>query len=45
MQMLLGDSNAKIGREEIFIPTIGNESLHKISNKNGVRVVSKFCHI
>jgi hypothetical protein len=37
--MLLGDFNAKIGREEIFKPTIGNESLHEISNDNGVRVV------
>jgi hypothetical protein len=39
MKLLLGDFNAKIGRE-IFKPTIGNESLHKISNDNGVRVVN-----
>jgi exonuclease III len=32
MNILLGDFNAKIGREDIFKPTIGNESLHKISN-------------
>jgi exonuclease III len=26
MQILLGDFNAKVGREDIFKPTIGNES-------------------
>ncbi|PNF35831.1 hypothetical protein B7P43_G09438, partial [Cryptotermes secundus] len=36
----LGDFNAKVGREDIFKPTIGNESLHEISNDNGVRVVN-----
>jgi hypothetical protein len=40
MKILLGDFNAKVGREEIFKPTIGNESLHKISNDNGVRLVN-----
>jgi hypothetical protein len=40
MKILLGDFNAKLGRENIFKPTIGNESLHKISNDNGVRVVN-----
>jgi hypothetical protein len=34
------DFNAKVGREDIFKPTIANESLHKISNDNGVRVVN-----
>jgi hypothetical protein len=34
MKILLGDFNAKVGREDIFKPTIGNESLHKISNDN-----------
>jgi hypothetical protein len=36
MKILLGDFNAKVGREDIFKPTIGNESLHEISNDNGV---------
>jgi hypothetical protein len=36
MKILLGDLNAKVGREVIFKPTIGNESLHEISNENGV---------
>jgi hypothetical protein len=31
---------AKVGREDIFKPTIGNESLHEISNDNGVRLVN-----
>jgi hypothetical protein len=36
MKILLGDFNAKVGREGIFKPTTGNESLHEISNDNGV---------
>jgi hypothetical protein len=36
MKVLLGDFNAKVCREDIFKPTIGNESLHEISNDNGV---------
>jgi hypothetical protein len=40
MTILLGDFNAKVGREDIFKPTIGNESLHEIVNDNGVRVVN-----
>jgi hypothetical protein len=40
MKILLGDFNAKVGREDIFKPTIGNESLHATSNDNEVRVVN-----
>jgi hypothetical protein len=32
MKILLGDFNAKVGRENIFKPAIGNESLHQITN-------------
>jgi exonuclease III len=39
MKILLCDFNAKVGREDIFKPTIGNESSHEISN-NGVMVVN-----
>jgi hypothetical protein len=39
MNILLGDSNAKVGREDIFKPKIGNESIHEISNGNGVGIV------
>jgi hypothetical protein len=40
MKILLGDLNAEVGRENIFKPTIGNESLHQYSNNNGVRIVN-----
>ena len=40
MKILLGDFNAKVGRENIFKPTTGNESLHQDSNDNGVRIVN-----
>jgi hypothetical protein len=40
MKILLGDFNAKVGREDILKPTIGNESLQEISNDNGGRVVN-----
>jgi len=40
MKMLLGEFNAKVGRENIFKPTIGQESLHQDSNDNGVRLVN-----
>jgi hypothetical protein len=31
MKILFGDFTAKVGREDIFKPTIGNESSHEIS--------------
>jgi hypothetical protein len=37
---MLGVFNAKVGREDIFKPTIGNTSLHEISIDNRVRVVN-----
>jgi hypothetical protein len=30
MKILLGDFNAKVGRKDIFTPTIRNESLYEI---------------
>ena len=39
MKILL-DFNAKLGRENIFKPTVGNESLHQDSNDSGVRIVN-----
>ena len=39
-KILLGDFNAKVERENIFKPTIGQESLHHGSTDNGVRLVN-----
>ena len=39
MKILLGDLT-KVGREIIFKPTIGQESLHQDSNDNGIRLVN-----
>jgi len=39
-KILLGDFNAKVGRDNIFKLTTGNESLHQGSNDNGVRIVN-----
>jgi hypothetical protein len=33
MKILLWDFNAKLGRNDIFKPTIWNENLHEISNE------------
>jgi hypothetical protein len=44
MKILLGDLNAKVIREGIFKPTIGNENLHQIRNEDELRVI-KLCHI
>jgi hypothetical protein len=35
MKILL-DFNSRVGREDNFTPTIGNEILYEISNDNGV---------
>jgi endonuclease/exonuclease/phosphatase family metal-dependent hydrolase len=40
MKILLGDFNAKVGREDIFKPIIGDKSLHEANNDNGDRVVN-----
>jgi hypothetical protein len=40
MKILLGDFGAKVGKEDIFKPTVGNESLYKVSNDNGVRILN-----
>ena len=40
VKILLGDFNAKVGRGHIFKPTNGNESLHQVSNVNGVKTVN-----
>jgi len=40
MKMLLEDFSTKLGRENIFKPTFGQESLHQDINDNGVRLVN-----
>lgn len=40
IKIVLGDFNAKIGREPHFKPIIGAQSLHETSNDNGVRCIS-----
>ena len=36
IKILLGDSSVKLGTEDIFKSTVGNDSLHQDSNDNGV---------
>jgi hypothetical protein len=40
IKILLQDFNAKLERQNIFKPTIGNDSLHQDSNDNGVIIVN-----
>jgi exonuclease III len=40
MKIWLGDFNAKVEREDIFKPIIGNKGLHEANNDNRVRVVN-----
>jgi len=40
MKILLRDFNAKVGGQNIFKMTIGNDSLHQDSKDNGVRIVN-----
>jgi hypothetical protein len=40
VKILFGDFNAKVGKEDIFKPTIRNDKFHEISNDNRVRVAN-----
>jgi len=40
VKLVVGDLNAKVGKENRFRPTIGPGSLHSISNNNGTRLVN-----
>jgi hypothetical protein len=43
MDILSYDFNAKVDREDILKPSIWNQSLHEISNDNGVMAID-FAH-
>jgi len=40
VNILLENFNAKVGRENTFKPTIGNESIHQDTNDKGVRILN-----
>jgi hypothetical protein len=37
---MMGEFNTKVGRENIFKPTSGNESIHQDSNDNDIRIAN-----
>ncbi|XP_025407600.1 craniofacial development protein 2-like [Sipha flava] len=39
IKVIIGDCNAKIGKETMFIPKIGLQSTHERSNNNGQRLI------
>lgn len=44
LRIILGDANAKIGKEDMWKIVADKHSLHEVTNDNGVRLLS-FCEI
>jgi len=40
VKIIIRDLNAQIGRESHYKPTIGQNSLHLLSNDNGMRIIN-----
>lgn len=40
IKIVIGDANAKVGREEIWTEVAGKESLHESTNENGLRLLT-----
>ena len=40
LKIVLGYFNTKVGGENIFKPTIENESIHQNSNDYGIRIIN-----
>ena len=39
IKIILRDFNTKVGKESIYKPTIGNESLHNETKNNGIKMI------
>ena len=39
IKIILGDFNAKVGKESIYKPIIGNESFYNETNNNGIKMI------
>jgi hypothetical protein len=39
VKIVIGDMNARVGKEEMYCPTTGKQSLHKNTNHNGYHLI------